>query len=76
MIRRHKKLCDRWECEPHSEEQHLSLRCGVHHVGLRDRAALTKPCGNTRGTVDRCEERGSVTDGQTVAATRERVNER
>lgn len=54
--------------DTHSEEQHLSLQCGVHHVGLCDRAALTKPCGNTHGTAARCEERGSGTDGQTVAA--------
>lgn len=54
--------------DTHSEEQHLSLQCGVHHVGLCDRAALTKPCGNTHGTAVRCEERGSGTDGQTVAA--------
>lgn len=37
--------------------------------GVCDRAALTKPCGNTRGAADRREERGSGTDGQSVAAT-------
>ena len=37
--------------------------------GVCDRAALTKPCGNTQGAADRREERGSVTDGQKVAAT-------
>lgn len=54
--------------DTHSEEQHLSLSRGVHHVGLCDTAALTKPCGNMHGTADRSEERGSGTDGQTVAA--------
>lgn len=50
--------------------------------GVCDKAALTKPCGNMQGAADRREERGSVTDGQNVAATErqrdsvsERVNE-
>lgn len=36
-------------------------------LGVCDRAALTKPCGNTQGAADRREERGSVTDGQNAA---------
>lgn len=44
-----------------------------------DRAALTKPCGNTRGAAERREERRNATDGQTArqpGRTRERANEK
>lgn len=37
-------------------------------LGVCDRAALTKPCGNTRGASERREERGCATDGQSAAA--------
>lgn len=39
-----------------------------HVVCVCDRAVLTKAHGNTHGATDRREERGSVTDGQNVAA--------
>lgn len=53
--------------DAHSEEQHLSLQRGVHHVGLCDRAALTKPCGNTHEAADGCEDGGRGTDGRAEA---------
>lgn len=55
------------ERDAHSEEQHLSLQRGVHHVGLCDRAALTKPCGNTHEAADGCKDGGRGTDGRAEA---------
>lgn len=58
VISQNKKLADRWERETRTpEEQHLSLRGGARHVGLRDSAVLTKPRGNTGEAADRRRRR-------------------